>query len=259
MSKLFNLVAVLILLLILISGCTTPLRLNISQSRYDLPEVVGDSDTALEFGILYDEYAVTFTEDAENIPVETDTPLVDKVDPDSYAGSDTFWKFGIYHGFTEWLELSYKLDVYHTFGSKIQLLGEPRSKSKKGNYSAAVTLSFSATQTEDDENGNTDASVESRFQDYALLLGYRPHDRALLYTSVFRTRYDYNIEIEPLAINGNRERFSGDVDVNGYAVGFNYDFTDTFFITIELLKSTLETGSVELDESFYGINFGIKN
>ena len=56
----------------------------------------------------------------------------------------------------------------------------------------------------------------------------------------------------------NRGRFSGDADINGYAVGFNYDFKTRFFITVELLRSTLETGSVDLEESFYGINFGIR-
>ena len=251
---------VLILCAVVLSACSGPLRMHVQQNRYELPEITGQKKLALDISEHFDEYSITFTERISDYPVDTETPKIEKVDPDSYEGSDTELELGVRYGINDQVEISGSLGNYLTLSAKMKLSGKPRSEAVAGNFSTAISAAFSASKNDDDgdfeDDGNT---IDSSFWDASLLGGYRITDSVLIYSSLFYTKYEYDIHVEPLSINQNRTRFSGDAEVNGINVGVNIDINRYFYITLETLRSTLKTGKVDESESFYGLNLGFRN
>ena len=254
-----QLVLIVILIISALTACSGPLRMQVSQNRYDLPEAAGHKKMAVDLNRHFNEYGVTFTERISDFPVDTKTPKVEKVDPDSYEGSDDDLMLAGRYGVSEQVELSGKLGGYLTVGAKMQLSGKSRAQATAGNLSSSITAALSLTKSDDDNDFEYDGnSIDSYYWDVGLLGGYRITDTILLYSGVFYTKYDYSIHVESLAINQNKTSFSGDAKVNGINFGVNYDITRNFYFTVEALRSTIKTGEVDESGSFYGFNLGAR-
>lgn len=171
------------------SGCA--IGLNMPTVRFDSPEARGKPGSgSIGIGAATSHYL-------EIIPDTTANPPVDRR---SFQRSFNF-PARVEFGILARLDIELRAPMA-TFGTapailklKYQVIGEPRSTAKMGNFALAVSAGGALTSNETTHyGGSINAVTDASFNgfDLAGLAGYRVSDPILLYGGVFYTRYNFD-------------------------------------------------------------------
>lgn len=233
------LAALLLTLLLNVAGCSIATR--IPANRFDSPETVGKRWSG-DFGGGFEggnEYVIT--DDDTATPPNFSNPYFETSTWDGFLNGNL--------GILSCLDVGVKIRTNSTtLGQvKYQILGEPRSAAKEGNFSLAVSAAGggstqSGSDTSIGSNPTTaNNSMNESAVDLATVMGYRMSDRALLYWSFSWTRQTYSGTLTQTGGGGQTYYYSGQLRQLGFNVGAEFD--DANFIS-RLELATARTTAV---------------
>jgi len=217
---------ILIFLVFLVTGCAS--RFFIPTNRFLSPE----TDGALWKGeVKLGSAGVTQVQLADSMTSTTPdiTPILSR-------NSSIY--FGAELGLASWLDVYYSgvASAPGFVGLKIQIIGDPASTAKAGNFSIALAGGpgfGSAEQTDgsDDLKGKT--KMKFTGWETALLLGLRLSDSFLIYAGPFKTHVQTNTEIQRTqnSVTTTTAEPHGTGDISGINLGLR--FGKSIFLNIE--------------------------
>lgn len=248
-----------LVVLLSVSACTTPITIPVPQGRFDVPETIGKKKIAVSFSVVRDAYNVTLTPDAGTVPVSSIAPQI-AIEPE---GGGTFSLFGGLR-----FDASYGLSPRFEVGTaswnsgvyvKYQFLGKSQLKARKGDVSLALVMKAQFPKNSAGSSGGFSYNLQGTGYDASVLGGYRVSDNSLFYAGVFKGNVRFSGSVYDSAGN-SIESFDGYWDTAGYIAGLYVKPGDHFFFGFEWLSSSLDFtdtgGSANKQGNFYGWRAG---
>ncbi len=248
-----------LVVLLSVSACTTPITIPVPQGRFDIPETIGKEKIAVAFSSMPDAYNVTLTPDAGTIPVASVAPQID-------IGPEDRGLFNPLAGFR--FDASFGLSRRFEFGTafwssgvyaKYQFLGKSQLKAKKGDVSLALVLKAQFPKNSAGSSGGFSYDLQGTGYDASVLGGYRVSDNSLFYAGVFKGNVRFSGSVYDSGGNAI-ETFDGYYDTAGYVAGLHVKPGDHFFFGFEWVGSSLDFtdtgGSASKQGNFYGWRAG---
>ena len=239
----------LILIALIGAGCNS-LTVHLPVSRFETPEAAGVSwkkHLSVGGGGTHD---VVVVQDASLRPPTIGTPSI------SQGGSIPL-KFSL--GLWERFEIGLRYGITNSpfmASGKFQILGDPMTKSKGGNFSLAVTAAAGAVSSSN--NGNQlgtfgpggypwNATANTQVQDYAVIAGIRLNDYVLIYGGPFISKYNMTGSVHDNQ-SDNGTSAAADYSINGsgqntggnLAIQLNTSEKGVFSITLEAVSSSFQ-------------------
>lgn len=258
------LAAGLITTVFLFSGCASTIR--VTQLRYETPEVIGQGQHQATFSINPEQRVkvdIHGTGDfaKPNLTVEqpSDPPKFPDnvtlsnipVDKFYYWARDTAAYLLSMSELASYAGVNDSLDIYidTQYGSpllraKYQLLGDPASRARAGNFSLAVDGGYGMPYF-DGLKG-----LDSSSYDLAIITGLRFTDHAMIYGGPFYTRYD---------IKDAHGSSSTTLTSEGSNIGLRFGFGKGRSLYIESSSSTVSSGASQLSGVYYGLSLEFRN
>lgn len=246
----------LLVFLLLISACSSPLSVHVPQGRFDLPENVGKGDFKASANYTFEDYEIVFSPDYEAIAVDTTNPLivVDSAYSPASAIMDVFPRlsFSLGYGLSDRFELGLNGAKGGALYLNAQLLGKPQPEATEGNVSLAVNLAWLHSEQSESANGAS-YKYEANGWDLGLIGGYRFSEKGLLFASLFRSQTDFSGKVSGGSVPGP---FAGSYLQNGYSIGVHFNLTMHWYLDLEIIRSEISLGQTNKSENFEGFRLG---
>lgn len=255
----------LLVLVLFLGACSYPIKIPVTQTRYDLPEARGDGKFGLTVGERNQEYRLILTPDAATTAMDTANPIIEVNDENlapalSVSGvyyqidrDYSFLRPNIGLGISDRWEIGYKHNRQPSLYAKWQFLGEPQSRAEAGNFSMAVMLSGNWYQLDESVSGSYSVTMENVGADVSLITGIRITRNLLAYVNAFAGASSFHGDHYSLALGGTSS-FKGNYRVAGGALGIGWQFGDHVNLGIEAVNSTLTSGNSQRNKNFFGWN-----
>lgn len=181
-------------------------------------------------------------------------------------------------GFGAGVGLFERLDFYYHnsddspshYGLKLQLLGEPRSSSGKGNHSLAIGAAYaylSETESEEETLGSDTGKAKIKASGYEafLLYGYRPTEKVIGYLGPFVYEIDAEATVERTSGGSTSVTATpkGEGSQAGVLLGFQFqsekgylNFEGGYAKTEYNRTSPSPLDAEDLEDSFFGASVG---
>lgn len=223
----------LALVTILLSACAAQIKIKTPTAAMISPEALGSLGKFELGGGTMKTPAVEVTADGANRPPDTENPRVIEDDRvNVQAGVGLFSRADLYFDPGAWTNL------------KLQLLGDPFSTAKRGNFSLSVLGGF-AWKDEDGSGKDLDFSKDKGVSvapniRYTLkatqwkagaLAGYRLADAFLVYVGAHRQEHRYSGGFDNVA--GRDGRYAGFAKVHSANLGIELALGKEFVIRVE--------------------------
>lgn len=242
----------LLMTLVFLSACSTPLSIHVPQGRFDLPENVGEDVISFSLSSTNSGYNISLSPDIAVFPVDTQNPTIS-------TGSEIYEilpniLLDIGWGITKRVEIGASVAKGTGLYIKTQLLGRPQNEAKKRNFSLAVNLTGIQHEQSASESG---ASYDYKAieWDAGLIAGYRIRDNMLLFGSVFQSQSDFSGGVTGGLFPGP---YSGQHRQQGLTLGMHADVTKKLFVELEFIQSQIEVGQSSRSSNFTGFRVGYK-
>lgn len=230
-----------LLSVITLSACSTVIKTPIT--RFESPEVVGDTLGAQFHGGWQGVAETTIAEDWVYRPANVNTPRIE-------SGYRPVFGAGL--GFFQFLELQLRAPSF--LQAKFQVLGDPAKKAKAGNFSFAWTAGYGSSRESSSSttlftNESRAIDLKEQIYDASAILGWRAADDFLIYSSVFG---NWNRITGYQVINGNNNGFDAWHRTRGVNLGVEARAKNLFLraeggaaeVKLNQSRSTEATGGV---------------
>lgn len=228
---------VFVLAVLFSTGCA--IKVTMPVNRMEPPETSGKSKIKINAGIGGSNVAV-LTSDHTVTPPNTSNPTYEK---------GSHFHFGVGYGVSDAFELQIRSD--RLVNLKVQLLGEPRSTAKAGNFSFALTAGAGYSDTSKTGSHISGSSATTKLSDYildgAVILGYRFEPFLMVYGGGFVSRKNYS----GTHSSGSTLNFSGYAENVGGNAGLEVG-SSSFQARIEGAYANMKSGSINTGRIFVG-------
>lgn len=232
---------------LLLTACSTPLRINIPALRFESPELNGAKERS-EIAFGFQSYnQAELSADSATIPVHSDPVKLDQYftnEPDSnifeaLGGIFTDYSY-LYLKASHALEIPIELSLRFPdrLGLKLQVLGPRADGAKRGDVSLAISGSMASRSSSE-----TYIKISRKIIDAALIAGVRVSDTWLLYGGPFLLHSPYDVDQETLGVSGT----SGQINSYGANLGLQYRHDNGFSLKFEILVNRIEAYKAQED------------
>lgn len=253
-------------LLSLIGACASPLRIKIPVMRFESPELAGsEKPFSFSSGLQsFNEAELSpnmNTTRVHNIPVSTTQEFIGRSNEDDVDFFDMSYLFmRLSYSLPETIPLEFTWRFPDRLGLKFQIVGPRSTEAKAGSFSAAITSSYAKRGNEDSSGTSASSISYSTYNfsrsliDGALIIGFRPSDRTLLYGGPFYFTSPYKVS-QNTTSSQTTATIVGKVDSYGGNLGFQWNMEDGFMFRIEAAYNTIK--AYEHQESYLHGGFAI--
>lgn len=238
--------------LLVFSGCV--ISFNMLANRYESPETRGSRFKADAQIFLKGGHEVKLTDDSTSTAANTAGPTLIR----SNANLGGMGSLSLADSLDIGLELTRKSPA--ALRAKFQILGDPSSSAKAGNFSLAVTLALGHQKWDDEDvsgtvvNGVTyKYNITGTLVDAALISGYRLSDEMLVYGGFFTSKISYKGS-QDIGSPITQNSFTGSAKNAGLNAGMMFGSSPYIKGEVAIAKTTV--GTSEKSSGFLGVSVG---